>query len=219
MRIKRCAALFLAALTALALAGCRPGDSKSVELSVRPAQLTEEEKNFAALLSVGLDGYRIFQFQTPEGGADTIRINTYELLNGEWSLLVGGEGMPFTGETGRIALTFGKLTDGVGIAFQAGGETNASSYRAEPEDDVSRMTCASSVLGEEKTVELGEEVPLVLQIVTSKTEISSYGVEYFGMPKDLDRHGYEHVYAITALFSEKSTFELAESAAPEGEQK
>ena len=43
-------------------------------------------------------------------------------------------------------------------------------------------------------------------------------MKYFEMPREYDKPDYEHVYAITALFSEKSVFELAESAAPEGDE-
>ena len=59
----------------------------------------------------------------------------------------------------------------------------------------------------------------MVQIATTKNEISSYDVKYFEMPREYGKHGYEHVYAITVMFSEKTVYELAESAAPEGDQK
>ena len=94
----------------------------------------------------------------------------------------------------------------------------ASSLEVQPGDSVSSMTFATSVLTESVPIEVDKEVPLVVQIATTKNEIRSYDVKYFEMPREYDKHDYEHVYAITALFSEKSVFELAESAAPEGDK-
>ena len=113
----------------------------------------------------------------------------------------GGGGAELSAESGRIALTFGKMTDGVRLAFQTEGQLMSSSIQPEPGDDVSAMTFATSMLGESKAITLEEEIPLAVQIVTSKNEIHSYDVSYFGMPREYAKYGYEHVYAITVTFS------------------
>ena len=45
-----------------------------------------------------------------------------------------------------------------------------------------------------------------------------YPVDYFGMPRELAKHDYEHVYAVTVVFSAKSVGDLSRdvpSAAPD----
>lgn len=216
---KRVAALLLAALMALGLAGCGADDSKDKDKdeanTIAPAQLSEEEQNLAQLLGLGMESYHIFEFQA--GGAQSLQLNTYELVDGHWSRIQGGGGAELTVETGRIALSFGKITDGVRLAFQTEGQIISTTIWPEPGDNVSGMTFATSALDGTQTIELEQEIPLVLQVATSKNEVRVYPVDYFGMPRELDKHGYEHVYAITVMFSEKAVGDLSQnvpSAAP-----
>lgn len=201
MRTKRYFALLLAALMALTLTACGAGikKNKSTAMSIAPVQLSEEETALSELLALDLENYHIFAFQAK--GAKTLQFNTYELADGEWNRIQGGGGAELSAESGRIALTFGKMTDGVRLAFQTEGQTMSSSIQPEPGGNVSGMTFATSMLGESRAVTLEEEIPLAVQIVTSKNEIHSYDVSYFGMPREYAKYGYEHVYAITVMFS------------------
>lgn len=221
MRSKRAAALLLAALLALALTGCGADGEKDKDkggaMTIAPAQLSEEERNLSELLALGMDSYHIFDFQV--AGAQSLTVNTYELVDGDWSLIQGGGGAELGAETGRIALTFGKITDGVRLAFQTEGQLMSTSFQTEPGDDVSGMTFASSSLDGPQAIELEQEIPLVLQVATAKNEVRMYQVDYFGMPRELAKHGYEHVYAITVTFSGKTVGGLSQdapSAAPGG---
>ena len=201
MRTKRYLSLLLAALMALTLTACGAALKKdnNTAMSIAPVQLSEEEAALAELLALDLENYHILAFQAK--GAKTLQFNTYELVGGEWNRIQGGGGAELSAESGRIALTFGKMTDGVRLAFQTEGQIMSSSIQPEPGDDVSAMTFATSMLGESKAIALEEEIPLAVQIVTSKNEIHSYDVSYFGMPREYAKYGYEHVYAITVTFS------------------
>ena len=201
MRTKRYLSLLLAALMALTLTACGAAlkKDKNTAMSIAHVQLSEEEAALAELLALDLENYHILTFQAK--GAKTLQFNTYELVGGEWNRVQGGGGAELSAESGRIALTFGKMTDGVRLAFQTEGQLMSSSIQPEPGDDVSAMTFATSMLGESKAIALEEEIPLVVQIVTSKNEIHSYEVSYFGMPREYAKYGYEHVYAITVTFS------------------
>lgn len=211
---KRIAALVMAVLMALGLVGCGADDSKNKDKdaarTIAPAQLLEEEQNLVQLLGLGMESYHIFEFQA--GGAQSLQFNTYELVDGDWSRIQGGGGAETAAETGRIALTFGKITDGVRLAFQAEDQFMSTSYWPEPGDDVSGMTFATSALDGTQTIELEQEIPLVLQVATAKNEVRVYPVDYFGMPRELAKHDYEHVYAITVVFSEKSVDDLSQDA-------
>ena len=53
-----------------------------------------------------------------------------------------------------------------------------------------------------------EEIPLAVQIITSKNEVVSYQVDYFHSPEEYEKLGYEGVFAITIRFSQKTVAEL-----------
>lgn len=219
MRAKRYISLFLAAVTLLALPACGAKKDKDKDkegaMTIQPAQFSEEEQNLADLLALDLESYHIFAFEAK--GAKTLRFNTYELAGGDWRRIQGGGGAELSAEAGRIALTFGKMTDGVRLAFQTEGQIMSTSIWPEPADDVSAMTVTTSMLGESKAIAPEEEIPLAVQIITSKNEIRSYDVQYFGMPREYAKHGYEHVYAVTVTFSAGSVSgnsQDAPSAAP-----
>ncbi len=57
-------------------------------------------------------------------------------------------------------------------------------YKRQPTgDSVSSMTFATSGLTESVPIEVDKEVPLVVQIATTKNEIRSYDVKYFEIPR------------------------------------
>ncbi len=217
MRIKRYLSLLLAALLLAALTGCgAKGDKKTEgDMTIRPAQLSQEEEALAQLLALGMESYRIFDFRADS--AKSVQFNTYELENGEWKLLQGGGGTEVAGGKGRIALTFGKIPEGVRLALQAEGANVSTFFQPEPGDDVSAMAFGTSKLDEAADIELEKEIPLILQIATSKDELIMYKVDYFGMPRELEKHGYEHIYAITVTFSAQPLGGGEPSGAPAGE--
>lgn len=203
MRKRKLAALVLAALMMLTLCACGANEGKDKEtdgaMTIQPAQLSEEEQNLADLLALGMEAYHIFEFRAED--AKCLELNVYELEDGAWSHVPGGGGIGLLEGNGRIALTFGKMTEGVRLAVQAKEATYSTSVQVEPGDDVSGMTFATSALSGSTAIELDQEIPLAVQIVTAQNEIRSYDVDYFGMPREYAKHGYEHVYAITATFS------------------
>lgn len=213
MRTKRYTALLLAAALALSLAGCGMMDKgkkkdESGDMTIQPAQLSEEESALMELLAVPMDTYRMFDFHLKEdSGVQSMRLAVYELADGDWSP-IAQDCRAFPDPEGRIALTFGKVTDGVTTAVQSASGGGSNTYAPTPGDDVSGMAFATSKLSGPVTIELDQEIPLVLQIATSKNEFSTYEVDYFGMPRELAKHGYEHVYAITVAFSEKTPAQL-----------
>ena len=200
MRMRQIAALALAALM-MALCGCGAKEEKDRggAMTIQPAQLSEEEQNLADLLALGMEDYHIFEFRAE--GAKYLELNIYELENGEWSHLPGGGGIGLLEGNGRIALTFGRMTEGVRLAVQTKEANYSASVQIEPGDDVSGMTFATSALSGSTAIELDQEIPLTVQIATTKNEIRSYDVDYFGMPREYAKHGYEHVYAVTVTFS------------------
>ena len=214
MWAKRCVSLLLAAALALSLAGCGAnGDkdkNKGGAMTIAPAQLSEEEQALADLLALGMESYHIFDFQVE--GAKSIHLRAYELSDGEWNCAEHGV-LEAAGGAGRVALTFGKMTEGVRMACKDAAGIFSSEVTMAAGDDAASMTFATSTLTESAKIELDQEIPLAVQIATTKNEIRSYEVGYFHMPREYAKHGYEHVYAITVMFSGKTVYELVDNAA------
>lgn len=212
MRIKRYAALFLAAALALSLAGCGLNEDKNKgkdgDMAIQPAQLSQEETALTELLSLEMKSYRIFDFQV--SGAKSVKISAYELVDGEWSSVTTGLGDFASDGPGRIALMFGKMNEGISVRYQ--GEHGGGTQFAMPGGDSMGLFYATSVLTDLTPVELDKEIPLVIQIATSQSEIDSYYVNYFEMPRELAKHNYEHVYAITVTFRASSVSGNAQAA-------
>lgn len=205
MRTKRYAALFLAAALALSLVGCGMNEDKNKnkdgDMTIQPTQLSEEETALTELLSLEMKSYRIFDFQV--SGAKSVKISAYELVDGEWSSVTTGLGDFAPDGPGRIALMFGKMNEGVSVRYQ-GEHGGGGTQFAMPGGESTGLFYATSVLTDLTAVELEKEVPLAIQIATSQSEIDSYYVNYFEMPRELAKHNYEHVYAITVTFRANS---------------
>ena len=213
MRLKRYCSLILAVLLALSAAGC--GVTGHAAMSVHPAQLSAEEEALTKLLDVNMDSYRIFDFQMEGGGnsgVQSVQVTLYELEDGAWTVKARSQ-RAFSDALGRLALSFGKITEGVRLTVQSENVFDSILLNMESEDDTSSMSYTTSMLTESAMMDMDKETPLAIQIVTSKSDIISYGVQYFEMPREYARHNYEHVYAVTLMFSQKTVYELADSAA------
>ena len=151
---------------------------------------------------------RIYDFTLDES-VQSIQVNTYRLMDGEWKLEAGGGGQAFSDTTGRIALGFERLDEGNRIAIQSEHTGGATEYNSERNEDLNEIgSFATSVLSEKTEFEYEEEIPLAVQIITSKNEVVSYKVDYFHSPEEYEKLGYEGVFAITVRFSQKTVAEL-----------
>lgn len=216
MRTKRYISLLLAALMAVSLTACGAGKDKDKDkdkedentMTIQPAQLSEEETALTELLDLEMKSYRIFDFQV--SGAKSITLSAYELVGNDWSL-VHSHSRPASDGAGRIALMFGRMTDGVSANFQQDGLVGGTRFVMPGGEGEVSLFSATSVLNSSATVEMEQEIPLAIQIATTQNEINSYDVQYFGMPRELGKSGYEHVYAITVTFSANSVSDSSQS--------
>ena len=203
--------LIIATITVamLIMMGCSATLKTTDKMYIEPAQLTEEEEKIGALLGVDTQ-QKIYDFVVDET-IQSIQVNTYRLMDGEWKLETGGGGQAFSDVEGRVALSFERLDEGLRTAIQSEHTGGSTEYKSERNEDLDNLgSYATSVLSEKTEFVYEEEIPLAVQIITSKNEVVSYQVDYFNSPEEYEKLGYEGVFAITIRFSQKTVAELDE---------
>lgn len=192
-------------LLALLLCGCGAKPLPGVySVYIQPAELTEEESAIAKLLGADTDQH-LFDVVL-DGTAKTVRVNTYELVDGTWALLTGGGGMALKegAKEGRMAFGFEDLRGEYREALQFGSDFTAVSYGSPEEaaagEGLGRTT---AFLSERTEIVYEREIPLAIQISTAKNDVLSYNPSYFFQPEEYEKLDYEHVYALTVTFSQE----------------
>ena len=181
------------------LAGCSAGAAPA--MYIQPAELNEEEEAVAKLLGADTDQH-LFDVVL-DGTAKTVRVNTYVLEDGKWELVTGGGGMSLkAGEKkGRMAFGFQDLRGECRQALSFGKDLSVVKYGPQTEEDFT-LGRGTSFLSERTEIFYGQEIPLAVQILTSGGMVS-YSTEYFFQPEAYEEQNYEHVYALTVMFSQE----------------
>lgn len=115
--MKKLIVIVLAIVGMISMVGCSDTEKTADKMYIEPAKLTEKEEKIAALLG-GNTQQKIYDFVLDET-VQSIQVNTYRLIDGEWKLETGGGGQTFSDSTGRIALSFERLDEGIRIAIQS----------------------------------------------------------------------------------------------------
>ena len=211
VKMKKVLSSILIVILLLLLTTCEREPDKP-EMYIEVAQLSEQEKNILQLIGAN-NSQLICDFMLDEN-VESIQVNSYELIEGEWCMQYGGT-QRFSDESGRLAITFDDIPRGFQVALQEEDGSSiikhsnpylieeSRSTKQESVADVELMGRTTSLISELTEIIYEEEIPLAIQISTSKDSIFSYIVEYFFTPEEYQKHDYEHVYAITVLFSQK----------------
>ena len=202
-RLWRLFSLFLI----IVLSGCTILNSgnQTPNMYIEMAQLTEEEENILQLSEPEEKCY-LYDFYLDDT-VRTIQINIYELIDEKWENTLGGETIEFEDSQGRAAL----ILDNIGFQayLQNEDEFILSAYYLEQTEELDYyMASVLTSLQERKEIVYEQEIPLAIQIKTTQDKIHSYNVDFFFKPKLYAQHDYEHVYAITILFSPRSYDDL-----------
>lgn len=205
--MRKTVAVILAAVMALALGACGDVTAKKPDMYLEKANLTKQEQDLARLLGAD-NGQLIFDFVVDKN-IKSVQVNTYRLADGDWIQDSGGGGQELTDQKGRLALEFDDLANGQRIALQSEHNSSATSFHTEPEESGKNMTRSTSVLDTTAEIVYEQEIPLAIQISTTKNEIRSFDVEYFFTPEEYAKQGYDQVFAVTILFSQKTVAELS----------
>lgn len=191
--MKKLLALLL--MLALLLAGC----SSQKPMTIQTAQLTKAEENIKKLLGNAHGCEYIFDFRLDDQ-VKSVEVNTYALEDGAWKLISGGGGQSMDEKSGRIALKFDMLGADLRVAIQTGDEISASEFRS-PEALENHGSTATGFMPHAE-IEYGKEIPLAMQVNTSKTAIRALDPEgAFRNPEEIAEYGYERVCLLTVMFS------------------
>lgn len=197
-------ASILTIITIFILIACSSTDIANNEMYIQKANLTEEEQSI--LEFVGSEKTPYILDYVVDYTVQSMQINTYLLQGEEWILIAGGGGQELNEPKRRIALTF----DNIGLGLRTAVEHKGSSgYKYENDYDFEGLGSTTTYLTDKTTIEYENEIPLVIQIYTSKNYVPSLYPEH-GFYNPNSYSGYEKVYAITCLFSRKTVNELSE---------
>lgn len=88
------------------------------------------------------------------------------------------------------------------MALQSQHHGGATSHSIE-QPQLEGMSVTTSKRTSPVEVVYEQEIPLAIQILTAKDAVHSYDVDAFFQPERYAPYGYEHIYAVTVMFSQK----------------
>ncbi|MBE6025012.1 MAG: hypothetical protein E7231_17875 [Cellulosilyticum sp.] len=210
LKIRR---IILALAVLFSVSGCTVKETKNSskeghenKIFIQKAKLNDTEQSIIDLLGVD-SHYVIYDFKV-DHQVKAIQVNTYELRDGKWEIVAGKGGKHFTDSSGRIAFSFENIGEGYRTAIQSENTNGSNTYIIEVSEEDKNMGRMTSYLENKEIIEYEKEIPLVMQTLTHKNEVVSCNVEDFYEPSEYSQYGYEHVYAITIKFSQKTVSEL-----------
>ncbi|MBQ4553332.1 MAG: hypothetical protein IJA59_10330 [Clostridia bacterium] len=195
--MKRLLLTAFSCLIIFTLLGCSAKKASALEMYIEPAQLSKEEQAIVNLLDASRA--RIFDFKLTDE-LKSAHIKVYRLEDGAWVPASGGGSLRIEGKKSRLALDFDVLADDLYVALQ-GTESSAVKRIAPEKMDRGKMSVTTTSLANRTEMQYEQEVPLIVQIISEKDVIMSYGPEIFSDPARLQQYGYEYVYAVTVMFS------------------
>jgi len=202
--MKKMANILIIITILFSLSACSLDNMSDDKMYIQKSELTEEEQSILEFAGTEKPPY-ILDFVVDDT-VQSLQINTYELKGSEWKLIAGG-GQQLNVQKSRIALTF----DNIGLGLRTAVEHKGSnSYISENDFEFEGLNSTTSYLTDKTPIEYEKEIPLVIQIHTSKNNIYSVFPDHgFFEPQTYADFGYEKVYAITCLFSQKTVNELS----------
>lgn len=192
--------LFMTFFIMIVFSACNKAD-REPKMYIEMASLTEEENNIITLLGAKAN-HHIYDIKADDT-IKSIQVNTYELKDGVWHRVEGG-GSLFNDNQGRLALSFEILPSGLQFGVLSKNSGGSTKTYSEIEDEYKSMSYATSMLNTKTEIIYEKEIPIAIQILTTKSSFRTYGVESFYTPEDFMNLGYEHVYAVSVLFSQKT---------------
>lgn len=183
----------------LAITGC--GSKSTMEgMRIQPAVLTPNEANLIQLINSSDQSSQIFEYNV-DSNAKTVAITTYKLDDdGKWVTRFGPSSFAMQATTGRIAISFDNIDDGIGVAMQDNTGTIGSSVDPGQKSNLSEMARVSS-FADIVDIEYDKEIPLAMQVFSAGGDMISGEMDTFYHPEKLLNSGYDEVFVVVIKFS------------------
>ncbi len=207
MKIKKLFMVLTMAVITLGISSCQT-DAKpnSAQMYIEPAKLTEQEQNILNLMVTDDKENLIVDFKLDDN-VKSMEISQYRLVDGKWAPESKSRRI-FTDNEGRCAISYERLSEGMRFALQSEKEKGSTSHFT-PQDkltdeqiSLSKIGVGTTKLSNKTKIEYEKEIPLVLQVITSKNEIHLV-LDSFDAPESYADKNYEAVYMITVKFSQQ----------------
>ena len=192
---KKICTICVALVLMFGLGGCGTKGEKEKQDYIEPAKLTEEEKDILTLCGTKRNQH-IFDFAV-DGKTEVMQIRVSELQDGQWQT-IGKDSHDEIDEKGRFAIA----GDDFGKSYSIGFTNGCTTWKADEEKEkFPPLGVTTAVLTERTEIVYGKEIPVLIQITSSKSEVSIYNVEEsFAHPERYKDAGHEHIYAISVIF-------------------
>lgn len=190
-------------LLSLSLLSCSSTAEKK-GMYIETAALTEEEESVAKLLGLGNDRY-LYDF-TLDNSVKSMKVTLYEWTDNEWKPFSNGYQI-FSDQSGRFALIFDKISDGIQVSVQSEHHIYTESISIDPQPLLSDQSDCITNMDDYTLITYDQEIPLFVQILNWPNPFPS-GTEMFYYPDMLQEYKDAHMYAITICFSQKTSSEL-----------
>ncbi len=192
--MKNITKLLCISLIAILFVGCSSSRLDD-NMFVSKGKLSNDELSTAEFL--GVEEPYVIEYNVN----DTIKsltVNLYELIDKQWETMSIST-QELISNSGRIAFSF----DNLGLEYKYMVEEDGTiHYKNNEPINFESTAIATSYLTEKTAVEIGKEIPLIIQIHSLEDNVSSY-IPALGF---FETHKYaiqddERVYAITIVFN------------------
>ncbi len=208
MKIKKLLMVLTMTVITMGISSCQTVEKpNSEQMYIEPAKLTEQEQNILNLLGTDNKDNLIADFKLDDNVKSMV-VSQYRLEDGKWDPESKSSSM-FTDNEGRFAISFERLSEGMRFALQSEKQKGSSTSHFTADDQMTDEQIALSKIGVGTTklsnktkIEYEKEIPLVLQVITSKNEIHLV-LDSFDNPENYADKNYEAVYMITVKFSQQ----------------
>ncbi len=202
MHMKRITSLFALTLTLLMFAACKNQNTDSPQMYIEKAALSEQESNIASLFNID-DTNKIYDFVVDDT-IKSLEITGYKLTDGKWDVYFKDK-LALSEPKGRIGFFYDKLYKETRISFQNSQGTSSSSRKSsENFEDLESLGYSGMTLSDRHSIVCQEEIPVALQIFSSKNSISCIlrsSIEELMDYYENTEPDHEAVFAVTVKFS------------------
>lgn len=172
-------------------------------MKIQPTTLNADESKIVELLQYTDATGKIYEYSA-NSDLKTVEVTCYKLDDtGKWVARYGPLSIPVEEATGRVAISFDYLANGLEVAVQ--NESGTTGGSSSPGDNIDAdWSISETAYADVTDIKYGKEIPLVMQAHTSEDQLISGDISLFYQPEEILKHGSGEVYVVAIKFSKES---------------